>query len=176
MWEPRLDLDPFTRDDRAVRERISTLSGDVLYGAYAPALVDEVLAALTPQKLLLVVSIKDDGEGAATLRILPEVHAEVLDSQRRPTPLGAVGRLHVKGCALFRGYWTAAGVDYRPGDLADGGLYRTGDLVKWDKGARIRFCGREAGAHVKVRGFKLFPEAIEAEILQRRVIRCAAAL
>ena len=67
----------------------------------------------------------DLGEGASSLPLLPDVHAEVLDLNNEPTPIGAVGRLHVKGPALFRGYWTQDGIKETPE------LYRTGDLVRW---------------------------------------------
>ena len=100
----------------------------------------------------------DAGDGAAALTILPDVHAEVLDPNGRPQPLGAVGRLHVKGPALFKGYWTDAGVQ------APDALYRTGDLVRWRAPDEIEFCGREAGSHVKVRGFKVFPELVERQV------------
>lgn len=66
-------------------------------------------------------------------------------------PLGTVGRLHVRCPYLFRGYWTAEGVSHEPGAHE---LYRTGDLVRWvpaEDGARIAFCGRESGSHIKVR-------------------------
>ena len=64
--------------------------------------------------------------------------------------------MHVKGPALFRGYWTQDGIKETPE------LYRTGDLVRWVGGNCIEFCGREAGSHVKIRGFKVFPDLIEA--------------
>ena len=71
--------------------------------------------------------------------LLPDVHAEVLDLNNEPTPIGAVGRLHVKGPALFRGYWTQDGIKETPE------LYRTGDLVRW-VGQLHRVLRAEAGS------------------------------
>ena len=109
----------------------------------------------------------DLGEGASSLPLLPDVHAEVLDLNNEPTPIGAVGRLHVKGPALFRGYWTQDGIKETPE------LYRTGDLVRWVGGNRIEFCGREAGSHVKIRGFKVFPDLIEAKVAEHPSVEAA---
>ena len=109
----------------------------------------------------------DRGEGAASLPLLKDVHAEVLDLNGKATPIGAVGRLHVKGPALFRGYWMENGIRETPE------LYRTGDLVRWVGANRIEFCGREAGSHVKIRGFKVFPDLIESKIAEHPLVEHA---
>jgi len=51
--------------------------------------------------------------------------------------------------------------------------FRTGDLVQWHGGHSISFVSREAGSHIKVRGFKVFPELIEAELIKHPDIEAA---
>ena len=40
-------------------------------------------------------------------------------------------------------------------------------------GQRLEFVSREASAHIKVRGFKIFPELIEAELIKHPEIEAA---
>ena len=75
-----------------------------------------------------------------------------------------VGRLHVKGPALFRGYWTQDGIKETPAP--------DGRLVRWVGGNCIELAG--AGRfHVKIRGFKVFPDLIEAKVAEHPSVEAA---
>ena len=93
----------------------------------------------------------------ATLKLLQGVQAQVLDGQGRIVPRGAVGALHVRTEACYNGYWASQGV-VRHGR---GALYNTGDLIRWLGDGKFKFVSRQKGAHIKVRGYKVFPHLIE---------------
>ena len=42
-----------------------------------------------------------------------------------------------------------------------GALYNTGDLIRWLGDGKFKFVSRQKGAHIKVRGYKVFPYLIE---------------
>lgn len=52
-----------------------TLSADVLYGAYVPTLVAEVIAAMTPDRVLIALSIKQDDQAEGTSPTAPGAQA-----------------------------------------------------------------------------------------------------
>jgi amino acid adenylation domain-containing protein len=89
----------------------------------------------------------------------------VLDDRARQIPPGAVGELYVGGEGLADGYLgdpaaTARHFGYFSPDV-DERLYRTGDTVRLDSRGRLQFLGR-ADDQVKVRGFRIEPDAIGA--------------
>ncbi len=88
----------------------------------------------------------------------------VLDGSGTPVPVGAVGHLHVSGAALARGY---RGHDPRRtesfpvhGDLR---LARTGDLARMRADGTFELLGR-ADNMIKIRGFRISPEEVEAAV------------
>lgn len=105
------------------------------------------------------------GEEVTIGRPVPPHTAHVLDAELRPVPAGEPGELCIAGPGVARGYLgldelTEARFPVLPGI---GRVYRTGDLVAVGEDGRLRCLGR-IDAQVKVRGYRIELEAIEAVI------------
>jgi amino acid adenylation domain-containing protein len=102
----------------------------------------------------------------------------VVDRQLEPVPAGVPGELCVGGPAVLRGYLarpalTAARVVPDPFAAEPGArLYRTGDRVRRRADGTLEFLGR-MDAQVKVRGFRIEPDEVEAALLQHPAVRRA---
>ncbi len=105
----------------------------------------------------------------------------VVDRALRPVPIGVPGELLIEGVGLARGYWnrpdlTAEKFVPNPFSNQPGSrLYRTGDLVRCRPDGEIEFLGR-IDFQVKVRGFRIELEEIEAVLDAHPDIRRAAVL
>ncbi len=108
-------------------------------------------------------------------RPLTGSRAYLLDADRAPVPLGAVGELYLAGAGLARGYLGRPDLtadrfvpDPFPAFSASGGerLYRTGDLARYRPDGALDYLGR-IDHQVKVRGFRIELGEIEAAILAR---------
>jgi amino acid adenylation domain-containing protein len=103
----------------------------------------------------------------------------VLDERGQPTPIGEVGELYLGGIGLARGYWN------RPDETADRfvpnpfghgeRIYRTGDLVRYFPDGTLELIGR-IDHQFKIRGFRVEPKEIEAELLRYPGVRQALAM
>ena len=121
-------------------------------------------------------SVREDPGSARVppFELLAGVRATVRDDAGRAVPRGAVGHLDVRTAALMEGYWTAGGgVAPRARAARDADEYRTGDLVRVLGAGRFAFVARATGSHVKIRGFKVFPGAIRAELARHPAVRAA---
>ncbi|MBE7384657.1 MAG: amino acid adenylation domain-containing protein [Leptolyngbya sp. SIO1E4] len=95
----------------------------------------------------------------------------ILDCEGLPTPIGVPGELHIGGKGLARGYlnrpeltaqkFVANPFSNEPGNC----LYKTGDLCCYLPDGNVKFLGR-IDHQVKVRGFRIELEEIEAALLQ----------
>ncbi|MBV9790163.1 MAG: amino acid adenylation domain-containing protein, partial [Chloroflexi bacterium] len=113
-------------------------------------------------------------------RPIPGAQIYVLDAQLRPVPIGVPGELYLGGDQVARGYHkrpdlTAALFIPNP-FAADGSrLYRTGDLARWLPNGDLQTLGR-IDQQVKLRGFRIELEEIEAALLQHPAVREAVAI
>lgn len=101
---------------------------------------------------------------------VPHARLHVLDKRMKRCPIGVVGELYIGGTALARGYLNQAGLTaskFVPRAASSNDvLYRTGDLVRVlptqdGRPGPLEFLGR-IDRQVKVRGFRIEPDEIEA--------------
>ncbi|MDI9508396.1 MAG: amino acid adenylation domain-containing protein [Bacillota bacterium] len=93
--------------------------------------------------------------------------AYVLDHKQRLVPKGVYGELYLGGDGLSRGYifdpkLTAEKFIHNPyckGEI----MYKTGDLVRWNKDGILEFAGR-IDSQVKIRGYRIELRAVENQI------------
>ncbi len=107
----------------------------------------------------------------------------VLDEEQQPVPLGVTGELYIGGVQLARGYLGQAALTaaaFVPDSFSatpGARLYRTGDLVRYlpESDGILQFLGRN-DHQVKLRGFRIELEEIEAVLRQHPAIREAVAV
>jgi acyl-coenzyme A synthetase/AMP-(fatty) acid ligase/acyl carrier protein len=118
------------------------------------------------------------GSGSPIGGAIPDLRLYVLDSARRPVPIGVPGELYVGGAGVARGYLnrpelTAARFVDNP--FASGRLYRTGDRVRWMADGTLEYLGR-LDEQVKIRGFRIELGEIEVRLAEHPDVREAVVL
>jgi amino acid adenylation domain-containing protein len=100
----------------------------------------------------------------------------LLDCNLQPVPIGVPGELHIGGAGLARGYLNAPEITAEKfishpfSDEPQARLYKTGDLARYLPDGNIEFLGR-LDNQIKIRGFRVEPEEIEAVLRQHPGVR-----
>jgi hypothetical protein len=105
---------------------------------------------------------------------IANVRIYVLDSHRRPVPLGAVGEIYIGGVGVARGYLNRPALTaerfidspFVPGER----LYKTGDLARYQPDGKLLFLDRIDG-QLKIRGHRVELGEIEARLAEYPGVR-----
>ena len=120
-----------------------------------------------------------DEEAIAVGRPIANTKIYLLDAHLRLVPFGAPGELFIAGDGVARGYHNQPELTaerFRPDPFEAGSanrMYRTGDLARYRSDGDLEFLGR-IDNQVKISGFRIEPEEIEAVLGQHPDIRAVA--
>ncbi len=159
--------------------------GDVLKKDYVSALLEKgrVYNTYGPTETTVCATYyRCSDEDAANPPIgkpITNYKVYIVDRNTALVPPGAAGELCISGDGLSRGYLnrvelTSERFIANPWITAES-LYRTGDLARWLPDGNIEYLGR-IDDQVQVRGYRLEPGEIEAQLLNYEGIREAVVL
>ena len=123
-----------------------------------------------------VAECRDAGRKPPIGRPVRNVQTYVLDERGEPAPIGVPGELYIGGDGLARCYLDLPGLTAEKfvpdpfGGEPGARLYRSGDLARYLADGQIEFLGRR-DSQVKVRGFRIELEEIEAVLRRHHSVR-----
>jgi amino acid adenylation domain-containing protein len=157
----------------AVSELFARMESCTLHNQYGP----------TESHVVTAQTLEGDVAGWESFPPIgvPIANAQIylLDRHLQPVPVGVTGELYIGGDVLARGYLgrpvlTAERFVPSPfGPEAGARLYRTGDSARYLKDGRIEYLGR-LDFQVKVRGFRVEPEEVEAALARHQGVQACA--
>jgi amino acid adenylation domain-containing protein len=112
---------------------------------------------------------------------IDNTHIYILNSHKRPPPLGVPGEIYIAGAGVARGYLnrpqlTAEKFLKDPfSPRQDARMYKTGDLGRWRPDGTLEYLGRN-DHQVKIRGFRIELGEIESQLIQHPQVLEAAVL
>ncbi|MEC0128814.1 non-ribosomal peptide synthetase [Paenibacillus pabuli] len=110
---------------------------------------------------------------------VPHSRLCIVDADLNPLPVGVPGELCIAGTGLARRYLNLPEITARQFISSDmpgfERMYRTGDLAKLLPDGRIMYQGR-IDSQIKIRGYRVEPSEIEAQLLQIAGVREAVVL
>ncbi len=124
----------------------------------------------------LIKSIPEGGLSVPIGKPIANSQTYILDSQRRPVPIGVTGEIYVGGDGVARGYLNRPELTTErflpdPFHKEDGArLYRTGDRGRYLPDGTIEFLGR-IDHQVKIRGYRIELGEIEVVIRENPAVR-----
>jgi len=126
------------------------LSGAALYNEYGPSEASVWCTAYRVPRDLPLGPV-------AIGRSIPNTQIYLLDEQKQPVPLGAVGEIYVAGAGVTSGYLNREGKTAEVfGEISVTSLptYRTGDLGRFREDGCLEWLGR-CDRQVKIRGYRI---------------------
>ncbi len=111
---------------------------------------------------------------------LDNMRMYVLGAGLLPVPPGVAGELYIAGDGMARGYLdrpslTASRFVANPFGPAGSRLYRSGDLVRWDRSGELLFVGR-VDNQVKIRGFRIEPGEVDTVLAGHPLVTRSAVI
>ena len=186
-----------------------TVGAFVIGGEALPASTVELWRSIWPQTRLIneygptetvvgccVYEVPREWIGASPVPIgrpISNTQMYLLDGQRQPVPIGALGEIYIGGAGVARGYLNRAELtaerfikdpfsgDPPAGDslasrsVTQGRLYKTGDLGRWGADGNIEYLGRN-DHQVKIRGFRIELGEIEAQLRRQAQVNEAVVI
>ncbi|MFY0578532.1 amino acid adenylation domain-containing protein [Cystobacter fuscus] len=158
-------------------------------GEPLPPLVLERLGALTTTRVFNMYGPTETtvwstcaeltGSGRVHVgRPIQNTQVFIVDARGEPLPSGVIGEVCIGGEGVAHGYLNRPELDgerFWTPSFAPGRFYRTGDLGHWLPTGELILLGR-VDAQLKVRGYRIEPGEIEAQILRTAGVSAAAVL